>query len=186
MIILVFCSSQERATDCREQPYILHRPHNEQRAGDLWARRADHGEWHCNCRFLFKIMILMILVMILMMTMMLLCSVVFVVYKMQPKLRYVWWNWPFLRVSAAEQAIRVSIHISFDNVNVLFDNIQSIINANTSVNSPAAQPGCRGNFEPQNKHPPRRCLHHPILRYVAGGRLACDPWSLSSTFRLGK
>ena len=53
--------------------------------------------------------------------MMLLCSVVFVVYKMQPKLRYVWWNWPFLRVSAAERAIRVSIHISFDNINVLFD-----------------------------------------------------------------
>ena len=78
----------------------------------------------------------MILVMILMMTMMLLCSVVFVVYKMQPKnIRYVWWNWQFLRVSAAERAIRVSIHISFDNINVLFD-IFKALSTQTHLSTP--------------------------------------------------
>ena len=51
---------------------------------------------------------------------------------------------------------------------------------NHNIDSPAAQTGCRGHADPQNNHLPRRSLPHPLLRHVAGCRVAGNHWLLIS------
>ena len=192
MLILVFCSPQERGSHWREQSCFLDWLHNQQLACDRWDGRPDHGEWHFvdanhwDCKSLWMQIIVdadhsgsrSLWMQIILNANLCECKslgmqiflhddddcfddcasddaddvaqksllILFKWYKLFLKPKCIWLNWP-------------AIYIAF--INEYSMKIWKVV---TSVNSPAAQTGCRGHFDPQNSHRQHPQNNHGLPR----------------------